>query len=94
MAVESWTTKNKATGQDEKHHGVSPERFRLACDVFAVPKLPLEESSPYVDFRDRMHAFEIASLIANAQNDAPKQVLVEARQRVRDRERVRRANDG
>lgn len=70
-SVERWTTKDKATKQDRDQYALSPERFRLACDEFLVP-------------RERMAAaHEWVNLVAQSATEAPDMVLREAREQNR-----------
>lgn len=77
-SVERWTTKDKATKQDRDQYALSPERFRLACDEYLVPRERMAEAHEWVD------------LVARAATEAPDMILRAAREQNR---RLRRQGD-
>lgn len=70
-SVEKWTEKDKATNADRDRYGLSPERFRLACDEYLVPREKMREAHEWVD------------LVARAASEAPDVHIQETRERLR-----------
>lgn len=77
-SVERWTTKDKATKQDRDQYALSPERFRLACDEYLVPREKMLEAHVWVD------------LVASSATEAPDMILRAAREENR---RLRQQKD-
>lgn len=76
-SVEKWAVKDKTTKQDRDQYGLSPERFRLACDEFLVP-------------RERMYdAHEWVDLVARSASEAPDIIF----RQVREQNRRQRQRD-
>jgi len=77
-SVERWSIKDKATKQDRDQYALSPERFRLACDEFLVPRERMLEAHDWVD------------LVARSASEAPDMILRAAREANR---RLRQKDD-
>ena len=70
-SMERWSTKEKHGGGERDHYSLEPNRFRLACDEFLVPREAMRDAHSWVD------------TVAQAANEAPDQVRMEARAKYR-----------
>ena len=84
-AIESWSHTDRHTKVEETKYGVSPERFQMALKIYGVPLRVTDPPSEHVDFLNGIHALRVTRLVAEAMVDAPKQTLIAARQRRRER---------
>ena len=78
-AIEMWTHTDSHTKMQEAKYGVSPERFQMALKIYGVPLRANDPPSDFVDLNNGIHALDVARRVAQALEDAPKQVLVQAR---------------
>jgi len=83
MSIEAWEHTDPNTKLKETKYGFSPERFRLALDLYGVPLRAYDPPSDRVDFNDGLHAFNWTQQVRGAMEDAPKQSMIEARARRR-----------
>ena len=85
LSIEGWTHTDPHSKIESKKYSVSPERIQLALTIFGVPLRSSDPPSERVDFKDGLHAMNVASIVATALEEAPNRTIVQARERRRQK---------
>lgn len=85
LSIEGWTHTDPHSKIESKKYSVSPERIQLALTIFGVPLRSNDPPSERVDFKDGLHAMNVASIVAKALEEAPNRNIVQARERRRQK---------